>query len=154
MKPQDWLAHTERKRNELENTGHKMDDEAFLTHVMASLPQEEYQATILTLKAKLRDDDLTIEEAETLLDDKNETMKEVQGWTEEGDELALFVGKPHYKKTFKGQCGYCGKYGHKAFDCHERKTNQENKKNGQGKIKPNQNKKHIWKPSDQKGKEI
>ena len=86
---------------------------------------------------KLRDDDLTIEEAETLLDDKNETMKEVQGWTEEGDELALFVGKPHYKKTFKGQCGYCGKYGHKAFDCHERKTNLENKKNGQGKIKPN-----------------
>ena len=40
----------ERKRNELENTGHKMDDEAFLTHVMASLSQEEYQATILTLK--------------------------------------------------------------------------------------------------------
>ena len=35
---------------------------------MASLPQEEYQATILTLKVKLRDDDLTIEEAETLLD--------------------------------------------------------------------------------------
>ena len=43
---------------------------------MASLPQEEYQTTILTLKAKLRDDDLTIEEAETLLDDKYEAMKE------------------------------------------------------------------------------
>ena len=95
MKPQDWLAHMEKKRNELENAGHEMDDETFLTHVMASLPQEEYQATILTLKAKLRDDDLTIEEAEALLDDKYEAMKEVQGWTEEGDELALLVGKPH-----------------------------------------------------------
>ena len=31
---------------------------------MASLPQEEYQATILTLETKLREDDLTIEEAE------------------------------------------------------------------------------------------
>ena len=41
-----------------------MDDETFMTNVMASLPQKEYQATILTLKAKLRDDDLTIEEAE------------------------------------------------------------------------------------------
>ena len=63
-----------------------------------------------------------------MLDDKNEMMKEVQGWTEEGDELALLVGKPHYKKTFKGQCGYYGKYGHKAVDCHERKANLENKK--------------------------
>ena len=118
---------------------------------MASLPQEEYQATILALKAKLRNDDLTIDQAETLLDDKYEAMQEVQGWTEEGDELALLVGKTHYKKTFKGQCGYCGKYGHKAADCHERKANLENKKNktqvthrGQGKFKHNQNKKPIW----------
>ena len=75
MKPQDWMVHMERKRNKLENAGHEMDDETFLTHIMASLPQEEYQATILTLTAKLRDHDLTIEEAETLLDDKNEVMK-------------------------------------------------------------------------------
>ena len=53
MKPQDWMVHMERKRNELENAGHEMDDETFLTHVMASLPQEEYQDTILTLKAKM-----------------------------------------------------------------------------------------------------
>ena len=99
-------THKERKRNELENAGHEMDDETFSTHVMASLPQEEYQATILTLKAKLKEDDPMIEEAETLLDDNYKTMKEVQGWTEDGDELALLVGKPHYKKTFKGQCGY------------------------------------------------
>ena len=118
MKPQDWMAHMERKRNELENAGHEMDDEtSFLTHVMASLPQEENLATILTLKAKLRESELMIEEAETLLDDKYQAMKEAQGWTEDGDELALLVGKPHYKKTFKGQCGYCGKYGHKAADC-------------------------------------
>ena len=120
MIPQDWLAHMEKKRNELENAGHNMDDETFLTHVMASLPQEEYQATFLTQKAKLRNEDLTIEEEETLLDDKYEVKKEVQGWIEEGDELALPVGKPHYKKPFKGQCGYCGKYGHKAADCNER----------------------------------
>ena len=149
----------EKKRNELENDGHEMDDDTFLTQVMVSLQQEEYQATILTLKAKLRDDDLTIEGAETLLDDKYEVMKEVQGWTEKGDELALISGNPHYKKTFKGQCGYCGKYGHKAADCHERKANLENKKNKtqvtdhrQGKFKPYQNKKPIWKQGDPKGR--
>ena len=41
IKPKDWMAHMERKRNELENAGHKMDDEAFLTHLMVSLPQEK-----------------------------------------------------------------------------------------------------------------
>ena len=51
----------EKQRNELENAGHEMDDKTFLTHVLASLLQEEYQAAILTLKAKLRDDDLAIE---------------------------------------------------------------------------------------------
>ena len=66
MKPKDWMAHMERKRNDLENAGHEMDDESFLTHVMASLPQEEYQATILTLKPKLRESELMIEEPETL----------------------------------------------------------------------------------------
>ena len=59
------------------------------------------------MKARLREENLTMEEAETSLDDKNEAMKEVQGWTEDGDELALLVGKPHFKNTFKGQCGYC-----------------------------------------------
>ena len=93
-----------------------------------------------------------MEEAETSLDDKNEAMKEVQGWTEDGDELALLVGKPHFKNTFKEQCGYCGKYGHKAADCHERKANLENKKVGQGKFNSNQNKKPIWKQGHQKGK--
>ena len=133
------------KKKELENAGHEMDDESFLTHDMASLPQEEYQDMILTLKAKLREDDLTIEEAETLLDDKYEAMKEVQGWTEDGDELALLAGKPYFNKPFKGQCGYFGKYGHKAADCHERKANLENKSNGKGKFMPNQNRKPIWK---------
>ena len=109
MEPEDWMAHMERKRNELENAGHEMDDETVLTHVMASLPQEEYQTTLLILKARPREDDLMIQEAETLLDDKYEAMKEVKGWTEDGDELALLVGKPHFKKTFKRQCGYCGK---------------------------------------------
>ena len=40
------MAYMERKRNELENASHEMDDETFLTHGMASLPQEEYQATL------------------------------------------------------------------------------------------------------------
>ena len=86
------------------------------------------------------------------MDDKYEAMKEVHGWTEDGDELALLVGKPHSKKTLKGQCGYCGKYGHKAADCCERKVNLEYKKNEQGKFIPNQNTKPIWKQGNENEK--
>ena len=39
----------------------------------------------------------------------------------------------------------------KQFDCCERKANLENKKIGQGKFKPNQNKKLIWEQGDPKG---
>ena len=39
MKPQDWMAHMERKLDELENAGHEMDDETFLTcHVTEIYP--------------------------------------------------------------------------------------------------------------------
>ena len=58
------------KQHELEHVGHKIDDKTLLIYVMASLPHEEYQATISTLKAKLREESLSSEEAETLLDDK------------------------------------------------------------------------------------
>ena len=35
----DWLAFLEKKHTELANTGHKMDDETFITHLLNSLPQ-------------------------------------------------------------------------------------------------------------------
>ena len=38
QRPMDWLAFLERKRTELVNTGHIMDDETFITHLMNSLP--------------------------------------------------------------------------------------------------------------------
>ena len=38
QRPMDWLAFLERKRPELVNTGHIMDDETFITHLLNSLP--------------------------------------------------------------------------------------------------------------------
>ena len=67
IKPQDWLAHMEKKKNELANAGHIMDDETFLTYVLMSLPQEEYQIIVLVLKDILRKE--ILEETENLLDD-------------------------------------------------------------------------------------
>ena len=39
----DWLAFLERKRTELANTGHIMDNEMFITHLLNSLPLAVYE---------------------------------------------------------------------------------------------------------------
>ena len=54
QRPMDWLAFMEKKRNELANTGHIMDDETFITHLLNSLPQAEYKGAVLVIKERLR----------------------------------------------------------------------------------------------------
>ena len=54
-------------------------------------------------------------------------MKHAKGWEEEEDDYALFApssNKKKPKKAFKGCCGYCGEFGHKANDCPNKKSNQ------------------------------
>ena len=38
----DWLALMETKCTQVMNTGHRMDDEMFVTHLLNSLPQSQY----------------------------------------------------------------------------------------------------------------
>ena len=54
QRPMDWLVFMEKKRTELANTGHIMDDETFITHLLDLLPQAEYKGAILAIKEKLR----------------------------------------------------------------------------------------------------
>ena len=46
----DWVAFLEKKQSEFANTLHKMDDEMFITHLLNSLPQSEYEGAILVIK--------------------------------------------------------------------------------------------------------
>ena len=55
-------------------------------------------------------------------------MKYVKGWDEEEDDYALLANpnnKKGHKKQFKGRCGYCGEFGHKAANCPNKKSKQE-----------------------------
>ena len=64
---------------------------------------------------------------EQILEDKYQSMKHDKGWDEEEDDYALFTSqnnKKGHKKQFKGRCGYCGEFGHKAADCPYKKSNQ------------------------------
>ena len=146
----DWIIFIEKKQAELMNTGHIMDDESFITHLLSSLPQTEYKGAILVIKDKLRKGPVEIPEIEQVLEDKYQTLKHAKGWEEEEDDYALFASpsnKKGPKKAFKGHCGYCGEFGHKAADCPNKKSNQDT---GQ-KSKTQQKKKQHCK-GDSKGK--
>ena len=116
----------EKKRADLMNTGHIMDDETFITCLLNSLPQTEYEGAILVIKDKLRKGPVELPEIEQVLEDKYEAMKHAKGWEEEDDDYALFAcpSKKGPKKAFKECCGYCGEFGHKASDCTNKNSNQ------------------------------
>ena len=145
----DWIAFM-KKRAELMNTGHRMDDETFITHLLNSLPQSEYEGAILVIQDKLRNGYVELSEIEQVLEDKYQAMKHAKDWDEEEDDYALFASpsnKKKPKKAFKGHCGYCGEFGHKAAN-HPNKQSNQNK--GQ-KVKNERKKKKSTK-WDSKGK--
>ena len=150
QRPMDWIAFMEKKQAELMNTGHIMSDETFITHLLNSLPQTVYEGAILVIKDKLRRSILEITEIEQILEDKFQAIKQAKGWDEEEDDYALFVSpsnKKGPKKAFKGRCGYCGEFGHKAADCPNKKSNQN-----KGQKSKFQQKKKQWGRGDPKGK--
>ena len=79
QRPMDWIPFMEKKRAELMNTGHIMDDETFITHLLNSLPQTEYEGVILVIKDKLRKGTAQIPEIEQVLEDKYLAMKHAKG---------------------------------------------------------------------------
>ena len=127
QRPMDSITFMEKKRAELMNTGYIMDDEMFITHLLNSLPQSEYEGAIIVMKDNLRKGTVEIPEIEQILEDKFQAMKHAKGWEEEEDDYALFASlsnKKGPKIAFKGRCGYCGEFGHRAADCPNKKSNQ------------------------------
>ena len=77
-RPMDWLAFMEKGKNELANTGHIMDDATFITHLLNSLPEVEYEGVILVIKERLRGSTCALAQVEQLLEDKYLSMKLVR----------------------------------------------------------------------------
>ena len=97
QRPMDWITFMEKKRAELMNTGHIMNDETFITHLLNSLPQTEYEGAILVVKDKIRKGAVDIPEIEQVLQDNYQAMKHAKGWEEEEDDYALFASPPNKK---------------------------------------------------------
>ena len=78
-KPMDWLAFMEKKRTELMNTEHVKEDETFITHLLNSKPQVEYEGAILVIKDKLRKEEVDLPEIEKILAGQIPINEECQG---------------------------------------------------------------------------
>ena len=78
-----------------------MDDEMFITHLLNSLPQLEYERSILVIKDKLGKEEVDLPEIEQILEDKYQSMKHVKGWDKEEDDYALFTSHSNKKKHKK-----------------------------------------------------
>ena len=73
----------------------------FITQLLNSLPQSEYEGAILVIKDKLRKGDVELPEIEQILEDKYQAMKHVKGWEEEEDDYALFTSQSNKKSPRK-----------------------------------------------------
>ena len=116
----------------------------YIMYLLTSLPQSEYKGANLVIKDKLRKGDVELSEIEQILENKYQAMKHAKGWEVEEDNYALFTSqsnKKNPKKVFKGHCGYCEEFGHKATDCPNKKSNQNKGQKG----KNEHRKKHFTK---------
>ena len=94
---------------------------------------------------------MELSEIEQILEDKYQAMKHAKGWGEEEDDYALFTSQSYKKKpkkVFKGRCGYCGVFGHKAADCPNKKSNQNKGRNAKNEHKKKQSTKGDSKEKD------
>ena len=128
------------KRTELLNAGHMMDDETFITLLLNSLPQPEYEGPILVIKDKLRKGDIDIPEIDQILEDKYQSMKHVQGWDEEEDDYVLFTIQSNKKSPKSNLKDFVGTVEnlHKAADCPNKKSNQNKGSKGESEQKKKQ----------------
>ena len=78
-----------------------MDDMTFITHLLNSLPQSEYDGAILVIKENLRKGHVELSEIDQVLEDKYQAMKHAKGWEEEEDDYTLFASPSNKKNPRK-----------------------------------------------------
>ena len=130
--PDEWITELESLRNDMDkiSLSARMTDQDFMIHVLNNLPVE-YDVVLDGMESRLMlpDEDankLTIEDIRAKLNNRFERMDERESQAKQ--EVALIA---NFQRQFKGICRNCGKRGHKAADCPNRKPEgrgRDNKK--------------------------
>ena len=133
----EWITSLIRQRVKLQELNRAIDDEYFITHILAGLPKE-YASMVDPAKIDQRTSSLSLSELRKRLKEKYRQLIKTNEWMHEemslkvqvnqkkppkksGETITNKMRQTFYKcsKQFKERCNHCGKYGHKKTDCWE-----------------------------------
>ena len=119
--PDEWITELEELQTRIADiangkAGVEVSDEDMMIHVLNYLPRE-YDIERHDCEKELGASTLNMTKLREALGSRYaiEYDKDDENLDEDNQEKALFA------KQFKGKCNYCGKWGHKAADCNEKK---------------------------------
>ena len=115
--PETWIQELEHLRGRIRDASpqNAVTDERMIAHILANLP-EEYSELITTVESELDRPGENFGFDELMSRLRGFYRRKFEDKKEGKDEVALAVG------YFKGICKSCGKRGHKAADCPDRKV--------------------------------
>ena len=129
--PDEWITGLEIIQIKLGKLKVQVSDEDLIIHIINNLP-DAYKAVCDSLENDMNDEnrvfEISLESVKERLRAKYLKMLRKSGMKSDGStkkndasEDALYAGK-----AFKGMCNYCGKQGHKAAQCRDKKNNGSN----------------------------
>ena len=132
--PDEWFAELEKIRLQLKiDFATEIPDEQMISQILYNTNPPQYKTAIALIKRDInRNVEITLD---AVKDDLRQIYGSLKASAKPNKETAL-VGKPKFKKQFKGHCRLCGKIGHKAADCWTSESNKnkrpKNYKQGKG----------------------
>ena len=93
----EWITSLIRQRVKLQELNHTIDDEYFITHILAGLPKE-YASIVDQAKIDRRTSSLSLSELRKRLEEKYRQLMKMNGWTYEEMSLKVQVNQKKCKK--------------------------------------------------------
>ena len=97
-----WITSLIRPRVKLQELNHTIDDEYFITHILAGLPKE-YASIVNQAKIDRRTSSLSLSELRKRLKEKYRQLKKTNEWTYEEMSLKVQVNQRDPKRLVKTQ---------------------------------------------------
>ena len=136
--PEEFITECESLRARLKDVGFELKDKEFLIHIMNSLNSDYINEVKILEAQEMMGKEISLDNVKLVTRLQYYRMKDSK---KAKSEMALYASS-----QFKGTCNFCGKYGHKAVDCKQKKKKgKDNKKNQDNKKDKDKKKKFTGK---------